>query len=459
MFSELSLHPSLLKALSILKIERPTEVQAASLPAIMAGDDLMISAETGSGKTAAFLLPILNRCITQPKASLNPRALVLVPTRELANQVYKNCESLGRYTRVTPGLVIGGESFRQQASMLRKNPEVLVATPGRLIEHIHKGSLKLTEIETLVLDEADRMLDMGFAEEVMEIVKFCPEQRQTLLLSATLNHRGIKTMSEQVLSEPKIISVDTVRDNHSAIKQSIIFADDSKQKAKMLAALIQQEQPTKTVVFTNTKTQADQLGGLMRYHKIDTLVLHGDMTQDLRKQVTHKFRNSRTQLLVATDVAARGLDIKNVGLVVNFDFPRGGDDYVHRIGRTGRAGQSGTAVSFVMINEYNLMSSVERYLNLSFERRKLDGFEVEYKGPKKLKASGKAASNKKRKPAGKSTGGKKVATKKAASKKTAAKKVKGKATSAVRRDKVSGDSPPVKRKRAVLSGDAPPKKL
>jgi len=448
LFSELSLPPSLLKALSILRIEKPTEVQAQSLPPIMAGEDLMISAETGSGKTAAFLLPILTQCINDSKSHANTRALILVPTRELANQVFKNCESLARYTKIKPGLVIGGENFRVQASMLRRNPEIIVATPGRMIEHIHKGSLKLIDLDTLVLDEADRMLDMGFADEVMEIVKFCPPERQTLLLSATLNHRGIQTMAEQVLKQHSVIQLNTVRDNHSAIKQAIILADDAKQKAKMLAAVIQQDEPKKVVVFTNTKTQADQLGGVLRYHKLDTLVLHGDMTQDLRKQVTHKFRSGNTQVLVATDVAARGLDVKDVGLVVNFDFPRSGDDYVHRIGRTGRAGQSGSAVSFVLINEYNLMSSIERYLNIRFERRKLDGFKVEYTGPKKLKASGKAASSKKRKPATSKSTTKKATAKKAA-KKVAVKK----------RAKLSGDAPPAKKKRAIVSGDAPLKKL
>jgi superfamily II DNA/RNA helicase len=282
----------------------------------------------------------------------------------------------------------------------------------------------------------------------MEIVKFCPPERQTLLLSATLNHRGIQTMAEQVLKQHSVIQLNTVRDNHSAIKQAIILADDAKQKAKMLAAVIQQDEPKKVVVFTNTKTQADQLGGVLRYHKLDTLVLHGDMTQDLRKQVTHKFRSGNTQVLVATDVAARGLDVKDVGLVVNFDFPRSGDDYVHRIGRTGRAGQSGSAVSFVLINEYNLMSSIERYLNIRFERRKLDGFKVEYTGPKKLKASGKAASSKKRKPATSKSTTKKATAKKAA-KKVAVKK----------RAKLSGDAPPAKKKRAIVSGDAPLKKL
>jgi superfamily II DNA/RNA helicase len=399
LFSEFSLHPFLLKALAATKITQPTPVQSQAIPEILAGKDLLISAETGSGKTAAFLLPMLHRFVENPQPRAGVRGLILVPTRELASQVFKSAQSLSRYTKVTAGLVTGGENYRVQASDLRKNPEIIIATPGRLIEHLHKGGIKLVDIESLVLDEADRMLDMGFTDDVMEIVKFCNQERQTLLLSATLNHRGIMAVAGSILKEPSEIEVNAAKDNHANIEQQIILADEPKQKAKMVASLIEQEQPTKAVVFTNTKLQADQLGALLRYHKLDVVTLHGDMDQPARKEVTHRFRHGKTQVLVATDVAARGLDIKDVNLVINFDFPRNADDYVHRIGRTGRAGNKGLAISFVCSNEWNLKVSVERYLDMPLKRRKIDGIAVEYKGPKKLKSSGKIAGSKKKKPA------------------------------------------------------------
>ena len=400
MFSDLSLNERLLKVLTELKFTEPTPVQQKTIPSALQGKDLQVGAETGSGKTAAFLLPVLQRLHEQPAPRSGTRVLVLVPTRELARQVQKQCEVLARYTYVKSGVITGGDSFKFQAASLRKNPEIVIATPGRLLEHLERGTADLKDLEVLVLDEADRMLDMGFSEDVLTIADSCCPERQTLLFSATMEQRGLKVVIDKVLKEPEVITLNSARDKHSNITQQIILADDLAHKEKLLAWLLKNETYTKAVVFTNTRVQADKLGGWLRYNKLKAGTLHGDMTQDERNQMMSHLREGRINVLVATDVAARGLDVKGVGLVINLDMARSGDDYVHRIGRTGRAGEQGLAITFISSPEWNLMASIERYLNVKFERRIIKGLEGNYKGPKKLKASGKAASRKK-KPAGK----------------------------------------------------------
>lgn len=272
------------------------------------------------------------------------------------------------------------------------------------------------------------MLDMGFSEDVLAIASACCPDRQTLLLSATLKHRGIRGIAEQVLTEPESISINQVRDQHSSIQQQIVLADDPEHKQKLLLKLLQDAVPTdkpaqKTVVFTNTIVQANKLTEYLSFHGVNVGVLHGDMLQDERNHVMNQMRRGHIDVLVATDVAARGLDVQGVGLVVNFEMARSGDDYVHRIGRTGRAGEQGVAISLISSSEWNLMSSIERYLRVSFERRKVAGLEGKYKGPKKLKASGKAAGSKKKKLAKKAEAkGKGKASAKSKAKTAAAKK-------------------------------------
>ncbi|WP_263322278.1 DEAD/DEAH box helicase [Endozoicomonas sp. Mp262] len=400
MFSSLSLNDRLLRVLDELGFKTPTPVQDQAIPPALKGLDLQVEAETGSGKTAAFMLPILQRLYEQPAPQSGIRALVLVPTRELAQQVLKHTEALARYTFIKATVITGGDSFKFQAACLRKNPEITVATPGRLLEHLERGTADLRDLEVLVLDEADRMLDMGFSEDVLNIAGYCRPERQTLLFSATMGQRGLKTVIDQVLNNPQVITLNPARKPHDNIKQQIVLADDLAHKEKLLTALLTTETYNKAVVFTNTRVQADKLGGLLRYRKLKAGVLHGDMTQEERNQVVSYFRAGRVSVLVATDVAARGLDVKGIELVVNLDMARSGDDYVHRIGRTGRAGEQGLAITFISAPEWNLMASIERYLKIRFERRKVKGLEGSYKGPKKLKASGKAASRKK-KPAGK----------------------------------------------------------
>ncbi len=393
---ELPLNKQLFKALDKLGFTEATEVQAQAIPAALAGKDLMVSAQTGSGKTAAFLLPMINRMLDVKAPNSGTRALILLPTRELALQTQKTFEKLAAFTPIKCGLIIGGEAFKHQVATIRKNPEVLIATPGRLVDHIEKGTPDFRDLEILVLDEADRMLDMGFSEEMNTIARACNTERQNLLYSATLKHKGLRGIGA-ILNNPESIVVDSHRQGHSQICQQIVLADDQKHKENLVTALIDAEDAQKVIIFCNTREQCQQLGNLLKYKKLKTGFLHGEIPQSERKQVLNQFRDNKLQVLVATDVVARGLDIDNVELVINFTVAQSGDDHVHRIGRTGRAGQEGKAITLVSSVEYNQLSSIERYLKIRFEKRKVKGLEANYKGPKKVKSSGKAAGTKKKK--------------------------------------------------------------
>ncbi|MCK5894859.1 MAG: DEAD/DEAH box helicase [Endozoicomonadaceae bacterium] len=398
MFSDFSLDQRLLKALDSVRWEQPTDVQVRAIPAALAGNDLLVSAETGSGKTGAFLLPMLNRLLT-PAPNTGTRALILLPTRELARQLLKQCERLAIGTGIKVGLITGGDDFKYQASLFRKNPEIIVSTPGRLVDHINRGTTDFRDLEVLVLDEADRMLDMGFSDDVLKIANECTfAKRQTLLFSATLQKTGLKRIVSTVLRKPESIQINPEREPHGNIRQEMILVDDLTFKENLLVQLLKTETFDKALVFTKTRIQATKLEGFLRYKKLLAGVLHGGISQEERNRAMELLRNGRINVLVATDLAARGLDVQGIDLVVNFDVARRGDDHVHRIGRTGRAGQQGLSVTFVSALEWNLMASIERYLNIRFERRKIAGMEASYKGPKRVKASGKAASRKKKKP-------------------------------------------------------------
>ncbi len=418
---DLPLHKQLIKALDKLGFTDATEVQAKAIPVALAGKDIMVSAQTGSGKTAAFLLPLLDRFLRNSAPNGSTRALILLPTRELALQTQKAFEKLAAFTPIKCGLIIGGEAFKHQVATIRKNPEVLIATPGRLVEHIGRGTPDFQDLEILVLDEADRMLDMGFAEDMNTIAQACQTQRQNMLFSATLNHRSIKCINA-ILNNPESIELDTHRQGHVNIKQQLVLADDIKHKEQLVAALITQEQVRKVLVFCNTRVQCQQLGNVLKYKKFKVDFIHGDIAQSDRKQVMNRFRSGHIDVLVATDVAARGLDVKDVELVINFTVAQSGDDHVHRIGRTGRAGHEGIAITLVSSTEWSQMSSIERYLKIRFEKRKVKGLESSYSGPKKVKKSGKAAGPKKKKNVdSKTKTNKKTSKNKAPKKKSAAK--------------------------------------
>ncbi|WP_370514671.1 DEAD/DEAH box helicase [Endozoicomonas sp. OPT23] len=397
MFSELSLHERLLKALDELSFTEATPVQSAVLPKAMDKKDLMVCSETGSGKTAAFLLPALNHFQDNPAPQSSTRMLILVPTRELARQVFDECEKLTRYTFIKTGLITGGDDFRHQVNTLRKNPEVLIATPGRLLEQMDNSNTDFSDLEYLILDEADRMLDFGFSPDMIRIASECRPERQTMLFSATLKQKGMVELIKLVLNEPESLMLSTARDKHENIHHQMMLADDHAHKEKLTRWLLENETFEKAIVFTNKRLHADQLCAKLRYHDLRVGVLHGEMDHSERKRMMGMLAAGQINILVATDVAARGLDIKGIELVINFEMARNGDDYVHRVGRTGRAGEKGVAISLVDHAEWNLTSSIERYLKTRFEKRSIKELRGSWKGPKKLKASGKAAGTKKKK--------------------------------------------------------------
>lgn len=394
-FHDLISDSQLRKAIDVLGYEQPTPVQLKAIPAAVAGQNLIVSSKTGSGKTAAFLLPALQAILAKPP--VNPsstRILILTPTRELARQIVKNAEQLLKFTGLKVGMVCGGEELKYQKAMLRKNPEIVVGTPGRLAEHIAHKSTEFSGLEFLVLDEADRMLDMGLSEDVLKITNTCRTERQTFLFSATMEQKGLRHLIKQViLGEAQEIYID---EKPNDITQQMLLADDYKHKEKLLVALLQKSTFEKVIIFTNTKLKAAQLDNLLRYNKFRVGTLHGDITQDQRKITLDHFRQGRTTVLVATDVAARGLDIPGVELVVNMDMAYSGDEYLHRIGRTGRADNEGRAVSLVDKKEWNLTKGIERYLGATFEIITMPGLKGKYQGPDKTKSSGKSVGTKKK---------------------------------------------------------------
>lgn len=405
MFEDLFLHTNLLKALAKLNILKPTPVQEEAIPLALTGKDLLVSAPTGSGKTASFLLPVLNTLLETNAPRSNTRVLVLVPTRELANQVAKQAQSLAAFTAIKSDKVVGGEPFTYQAAELRKNPEIVVGTPGRLIEHLDKGNIELSDIEVLILDEADRMLDMGFRDEVMALVDACPKKRQTLLFSATLEDKRLQDIIDQVLQDHESVLLQKIQRPHQNITQQMLLADEHSHKEKLLSALVTRSKYQKLIVFTNTRAKAEALLSFLlkvpavSAQRIRMNRLHGEMSQADRNKVIQHLRRGNIKVVIATDVAARGLDIEDMDLVINFDVPRNAEDYIHRIGRTGRADTEGTAITMVSAPEWNLMASIQRFMKHQCTKITVKGLEGGYKGPKKVKSSGKAVVSKKKKTA------------------------------------------------------------
>lgn len=399
MLEQLQLDRRLQLALDALPFNTTTPVQDLVIPAALAGHDLVVSAETGSGKTLAYLVPLVQRLLGPGSSRAEgPRALILVPTRELARQVLKQCRALLAKTPLQVYGVTGGADFRYQQSLFRKNPEIIVATPGRLLEHCERKSTRLEFLQLLVLDEADRMLDMGFRDDVLKINDYCAGQRQAIMVSATMSHRELGTISNSLLRSPQTIAVGAPRQPHSTIVHQVVLADSTEHKDKLLVALLEQGSLQRVLVFGNKRSTAVRLAGLLKYHKLRCACLHGEMSTEERREVMTRFKDGKISILCASDVAARGIDVKDIELVINFDLPHSGDDYLHRTGRTGRAGAVGLALSLVTATDWNLMISIERYLKLSFERRSVPGLKARFNGPKKQKASGKAAGSKKKKP-------------------------------------------------------------
>ncbi|EAT11133.1 DEAD/DEAH box helicase [Bermanella marisrubri] len=394
MFQSFSLDQRILKGIEALGFTKATDVQQQTIPEALKQQDLMVCARTGSGKTAAFVVPMLQHLLTHKAPNSGTRALILVPTRELAKQLLKQCQALAKFTGIQSGMITGGQEFKFQAALFRKNPEIIIATPGRLIDHLKQKKDLMEDVEYFILDEADRMLDMGFEEDVLTIANACSGKAkpQTLLFSATLQQRGLKHVIKQIQNDPEEIVVDSFRGEHSNIEQHYMLADDDKHKQRILTWLLSNEEYRQAIIFTNTKEKTEQTYHFLSYHNVEVGYLHGDMTQDERNHVMTQMRNGRFKVLVATDVAARGLDIQSIDLVINFDMARSGDDYVHRIGRTGRAEASGSAISLIDHTEWNLKAAIERYLRVNMNHKYVKAIAGNYKGPKKVKGNGKAAS-------------------------------------------------------------------
>jgi superfamily II DNA/RNA helicase len=378
-FENLDLHPAILHALQEAGYTEPTPIQAQAIPEIMAGHDLMASAQTGTGKTAAFTLPAINLLVTpHPARSRGPRILVLVPTRELAQQVNEAARKYGKFMRSRAVSIVGGMPYPVQNKLLSQPLDILVATPGRLLDHMERGRIDFSRLQMLVLDEADRMLDMGFMPDVERICAALPSERQTLMFSATFDG-VIGKIALQLLKKPKSIHVAAPQTKHENIEQRLHFVDDLNHKNKLLEHLLIAPEVKQTIVFTSTKRHAELLSEDLIAAGHRAAALHGDMTQGARNRTLTKLRHGNVNVLVATDVAARGIDVAGISHVINYDLPKFAEDYVHRIGRTGRAGRKGTAISFAAHNERFALRKIEQFTGHRIEAAVIPGLEPQRK--------------------------------------------------------------------------------
>ena len=376
-FASLNLIPALLKALEAAGHEQPTPIQASAIPAMLAGRDVMACAQTGTGKTAAFLLPTLQRLEAhRAPAGRGPRVLVLTPTRELATQVRDAASLYAKELKhLRLGTIVGGVPYPPQQKLLMQPLDVLVATPGRFLDHMERGRVDFTRLEVVILDEADRMLDMGFLADVERIMAATPATRPTVMFSATFEGR-IATLAGRLLKDPERIRIAPTEAQNAKIAQHVHYVSDVAQKKAMLMALLNEGPVGQAIVFTGTKHGADRLATAIGQNGHSAAALHGDMRQGARNRTLAQFRAGSVRVLVATDVAARGIDVAAISHVFNYDLPRSAEDYVHRIGRTGRAGQSGSAVSFALRAEHGAVKRIERFTGQPIAPRALAGFPV-----------------------------------------------------------------------------------
>ena len=372
-FSSLALDKSLTDVVKSLGYEQPTPIQQAAIPAILANKDIMAGAQTGTGKTAAFALPIL-QCLGKSVPTERPiRALVLTPTRELAQQVYKSFVRYAENTELNIAVAYGGVSIKPQIAAIENGADVLIATPGRLLDHIINGSVLLIHLETIVFDEADRMLDMGFKDEIDRILNRLPPKRQTLLFSATFDDAIFK-LSKTLLNDPELIEVSE-RNATAAKVEQVVYTVDSDRKRELTSFLIGSKNWQQVLIFTRTKQGADALAKEMCKDGIKTQSIHGDKSQGARDKALAEFKEGKTRALVATDVAARGIDITDLRYVINYELPYIAEDYIHRIGRTGRAGNDGLAVSLMSPSEAWLLEAVEEVLDSRLMQQWYPGYE------------------------------------------------------------------------------------
>jgi len=375
-FDSLGLRAELLRALREQRYTKPTPVQREAIPAVLRGEDLLAAAQTGTGKTAGFALPLLQRLMATPPsgARFRPvRALILVPTRELALQVGESVRTYGAHVPLNSTTIFGGVGMRPQLDALRAGRDIVVATPGRLLDHVGRKTIDLGRIEILVLDEADRMLDMGFVHDIKRVLALLPRRRQTLLFSATFSD-SIRALADRLLDRPRRIEV-APRNSPAETVNQIVYRVDRTRKADLLAELIHRGGWERALVFTRTKHGANKLAQKLERARLTAAAIHGNKSQSARTRALASFKRGAVRVLVATDIAARGLDIHGLPQVVNFELPNVAEDYVHRIGRTGRAGASGEAVSLVCVDEDAFLREIEKLLGRRLPVRELAGFE------------------------------------------------------------------------------------
>jgi len=384
-FSDLKLLPEIEKAIIEFGYSEPTPIQAEAIPVILAGNDLIGSAQTGTGKTAAFCLPALT--LLKQHVPGAPRCLVLEPTRELAAQVDDNLRIYTKFSDIRTTLLHGGVGYGKQKQELNEGVDIVVATPGRLLDHLSQKTFSLGAIELLILDEVDRMLDMGFIDDVQRIIGKCPKNRQTLLFSATVPE-AIRMLSDWALKDPKTIDVGGNRAPAETVDHAI-FPVDGIQKYDLLLAMLQKMDYQSVLIFSRTKIDADRIARWLQDHKHTVAVMHADRSQKERQQALNGFKSGKYDIMVATDIASRGLDISGVSHVINYNVPQHAEDYVHRIGRTGRAATEGEAFTLFSNDESNYLAQIEKYIGKSIPRRMLEGFK--YRNEADLGGAKKAA--------------------------------------------------------------------
>ncbi|MET0963182.1 MAG: DEAD/DEAH box helicase [Noviherbaspirillum sp.] len=376
-FNELGLSEAIVRAVTEQGYSTPTPIQKQAIPAVLAGGDLLAGAQTGTGKTAGFTLPILHRLSAagvQPASASRPiRTLILTPTRELAAQVEESVRTYGKYLKLTSAVIFGGVGIHPQIKLLKQGVDILVATPGRLLDHMQQGTINLSRVEILVLDEADRMLDMGFIRDIKKVLAVLPPKRQNLLFSATFSDE-IKALADGLLDSPAMIEVARRNSTVEVIAQKVHPVDRDR-KHPLLAHLIKAHDWKQVLVFTRTKHGANKLVEQLGKDGINGMAIHGNKSQTARTRALAEFKDGSLQVLVATDIAARGIDIDQLPHVVNYDLPNVPEDYVHRIGRTGRAGATGEAVSLVCVDEHIMLRDIERLIKRDLPREVIAGFE------------------------------------------------------------------------------------
>lgn len=386
-FKDLGLDNRLLKNLKHYDFKKATEIQQKAIPVAIAGKDLLASSKTGSGKTLAFVLPMIHKALkTKAFSARDPRGVILAPTRELAKQVYGELRSMLGGLSYDAALILGGENFNDQVKALRKYPRFIVATPGRLADHLEHRSLFLDGVETLILDEADRMLDLGFAPELRRIANAAKHRRrQTLMFSATLDHAEVNGIANEMLDAPKRIAIGVSNEEHLDITQKFYLCDHLDHKEAILDRVLEEAEYRQVMIFTATRADTDRLTEKLNEKKLKAVALSGNLNQTQRNAIMSQFERAVYKILVTTDVASRGIDIPNVSHVINFDMPKHTEEYVHRVGRTGRAGNKGDAISLVGPKDWDSFKRVELYLQQDLTFSVLEGLKGKFKGIKPRK--------------------------------------------------------------------------